>query len=236
MQIKKTNGCSAFNLRRHLIIRHRIDTGVYPSLDRRKRNSSRARVFVDEGRRNEIDGLLLNCIIQGGLPFNHFSHPWYDDLFELLQPGYLPPDRRTFAKRIKLRYHEYIDELKNLLPKDRPMAYTTDVWKSPRRHYFMCLTAHVFNDEMKPVSLLLSFRRLTDQKLSENLNEFIAYELNRFGLKDCVHAGITTDGGSDIKAATRFGDFGPRFPCVAHILNLIIHHGLCFWEKPNEKR
>ena len=221
-QVKKTNRSSAFNLRRHLTTRHGIDTGVNPSSDRRKKNSSQARAIVSRERRDEIDDLLLNCIVQGGLPFNHFSHR--------------PPDRRIIAKRIKQRYREYVNQLKNLLPKDRPIAYATDVWKSPRRHHSMCLTAHLFNEEMQPVSLLLSFRRLTDQKLTENLNEYITYELNRFGLNGCDHAGITTDGGSDIKAATRFGDFGPRFPCIAHTLNLIIHHGLCFWQKPNEKQ
>ncbi|CAF3801336.1 unnamed protein product [Rotaria magnacalcarata] len=56
--------------------------------------------------------------------------------------------------------------------------------------------------------------------------EFISYELNRLGLKDCSHAGITTDNASDIKGATECGDFGPRFPCIAHTLNLIINHAL----------
>ncbi len=178
----------------------------------------------------------MNCIIHGGLPYNHFSHPWYDELFEKLEPGYRAPDRRTFQKRIQRKYNEYINEVKQLLPKDRPIAYTTDVWKSPRRDHYICLTAHVFNNELQPVSILLSFRRLTDRKLSKNLNEYITYELNRFGLKECSHAGITTDNASDIRAATQFGDFGPRFPCVAHILNLVIKHGLCIWDKPNETK
>jgi hypothetical protein len=108
------------------------------------------------------------------------------------------------------------------------------VWKSPTRDHYICLTAHVFNDELKPVSLLLSFRRLTGRKLSKNLHQYIAYELNRFRLKDSSHAGITTDNASDIKAATQFGDFGPRFPCIGHTINLIINHALCIWKEPNE--
>lgn len=151
-------------------------------------------------------------------------------------PGYRSPDRRTLAKQVKQRYRAYIAELKILLPKDRPIAFTTDVWKSPKRYVFICLTAHVFNDEMRPVSLVLSFRRLTDRKTSKNINEFITYELKRFGLMNCSHAGITTDGGSDIKAATCLGEFGPRFQCIAHTFNLIIHHGLCLWKKPNVNR
>ncbi|CAF1600248.1 unnamed protein product, partial [Rotaria sp. Silwood1] len=160
----------------------------------------------------------------------------FDKLFEKLEPGYRAPDRRTIRKRIHNHDHEYINELKQLLSKDRRIAFTTDIWKSPKRDHFICLTAHVFNDELKPVSLLLSFRRLTNRKLGENLHEFITYELNRFGLLNCSHAGITTDNASDIRAATEFGDFSPRFPCIAYILNLVINHGLCIWESPNENR
>ena len=234
--MKTTNGTSTFNLRRHLALRHQLNVGINVSSTRSKKDSSELHAFVSQERRDEIDQLLLNCIIHGGLPYNHFSHPWFHDLFDRMLPGYRPPDRRTFAKRVKDRYHEYIRELKDLLPKDRPIAYTTDIWKSPKRHYYICLTAHVFNDEMKPVSLLLSFRRLTDRKISKNINEYLMYELKRFGLNDCPHAGITTDGGSEIKAATCLGDFGPRFPCTAHIFNLIIHHGLCLWKKPDVNR
>ena len=183
LPVKKTNGSLAFNLRRHLTVRRGINSGVNPSFDRGKKISSRAHAVVIRDRGDEIDDLLLNCIVQGGLLFNHFSHRWYDQLFESLQSRYHPPDRRTIAKRIKHPYHEYVDQLKNPLPKDRTMAYTTVAWKSPRRHHFMCLTADVVNDGMQPVSLLIPFRRLTDQKLSENLNEFITYELNRFGSK-----------------------------------------------------
>ena len=183
-----------------------------------------------------IDKLILNCIVYGGLPYNHFSHPWFNELFSTLEPGYRVSNRRTLQKRIEHQYHEYIDQLKQFLPKDRPIAYTTDVWKSSTRDHYICLTAHVFDDALHPVSILLSFRRLTHRKLSKNLHEFISYELNRFGLTNCSHAGITTDNASDIKAATEHGDFGPRFPCIGHTLNLIINHALCIWKKPNEKR
>ena len=213
-----------------------MNLGTSESAERNKRKPSINHPVVSKQRREEIDDLLLKCIIRGGLPFNRFAHPWYEALFENLEPGYRAPDRRTFRKRIHEQYRHYIDEIKQLLPKDRPIAYTTDVWKSATRDYFICLTAHVFNDELKPVSLLLSFRRLTDRKLSKNLNAFIAYELDRFGLKSYSHAGITIDNGSDIKAATQFGEFGPRISCVGHTFNLIVNHGLCTWNKPNENR
>ncbi|CAF3953662.1 unnamed protein product [Rotaria magnacalcarata] len=138
-EIKTTNGSSTYNLRRHLAVKHQINVGDYLSFNRKKKESFENQNIIDKERREKIDKLILNCIIHGRLPYNHFSHPWLDELFSTLVSGYRIPNRR---------------------------------------------------------------------------------------LKDCSHAGITTDNASDIKGATECGDFGPRFPCIAHTLNLIINHAL----------
>ncbi|CAF0843376.1 unnamed protein product [Rotaria sordida] len=201
--LKTTNESLTFNLRRHLVIQHQIYIGINANFDRKKKKTSEncSVAIITKERREEIDRSFLNCIVRGGLSYNHFSHPWYEELFDILEPGYKAPDRRTFQKRIEHQYHTYINELKRLLPKDRPIAFTTD-----------------------------------NRKISKNLNEYIGYELNRFGLKDCLHASITTDNANEMKAATAFDEFGPHFPCIAHIFNLIINHGLCIWKEPNENR
>ncbi|CAF1488902.1 unnamed protein product [Adineta ricciae] len=233
---KITNGSSTFNLRRHLALRHNIEAGINVSSYRKKREQCGQTTTIDKKRRAEVDDLLMKCIIHGGLPYNHFGHPWFHTLFDNLLPGYTPPDRRTFRKRIKLEYDAYISEVKQLIPKDKPIAFTTDIWKSSTRHHYICLTIHLFDHELKPFSLLLSFRRLTGRKISKNLHDYLQYELNRFDLQTASYAGITTDNGSDVKAATKTGICGPRFPCIAHTLNLIVNHGVCIWDKPSEKR
>ncbi|CAF1616242.1 unnamed protein product, partial [Adineta ricciae] len=235
-QEKITNGSSTFNLRRHLALRHNIETGINVSSYRKKREQCEQTTTINKKRRAEVDDLLMKCIIHGGLPYNHFGHPWFHTLFDNLLPGYTPPDRRTFRKRIKLEYDAYISEVKQLIPKDKPIAFTTDIWKSSTRHHYICLTIHLFDHELKPFSLLLSFRRLTGRKISKNLHDYLQYELKRFDLQTASYAGITTDNGSDIKAATKTGICGPRFPCIAHTLNLIVNHGICIWDKPSEKR
>lgn len=230
--MKRTSGASIFNLRRHLALRHGVKIGNMKSVEKQKKDSIASQPTIDHHLRLEIDQLLLDCILQGGLPYNHFENRWFHQLFDKLQPGYLPPDRRTFAKRVNQKYFEYIMNLKLNLPRDRPFAYTADTWKCSTRHFFICLTGHTFNDDMQLVSLLLSFRRLTGRKLSKNLYRYLKYELNRFGLNECTSAGITTDGGSDITAATKSGEFGYRFHCVAHLLNLVVDKGVCIWKRP----
>ena len=134
--MKTINGTSTFNLRRHLAIGHIIGNNINSSVDQKTTKPSKIRSFIKKEHRDKIDRLFLNCIIYGGLPYNHFSNPRYDELFEKLQPGYRAPDRRTFAKRIKKRYREYINELKELLPKYRLIAFTTNIWKNSKRNYY----------------------------------------------------------------------------------------------------
>ena len=55
-------------------------------------------------------------------------------------------------------------DMKSVLPKDAPLAYTTDLWKSPTRNHYIWLTVHVFNRSLHPVSLPLTFRRMTGRK------------------------------------------------------------------------
>ena len=133
--MKTTNGTSTFNLRRYLAIRHNSGN-INSSVDQKATKPLKIRSFVKKEHRDEIDRLFLNCIIYGDLAYNHFSNPLYDELFEKLQPGYRTSDKRTFAKRIKKRYREYTSELTELLPKDRPIAFTTNIWKNSKRKYY----------------------------------------------------------------------------------------------------
>ena len=86
--MKTTNGTSTFNLCRHLAIRHNIGNNINSPVDQKTTKPSKIRSFIKKEHRDEIDRLFLNCTTYGGLPYNNFSYPWYDELFEKLQPGY----------------------------------------------------------------------------------------------------------------------------------------------------
>ncbi|CAF2053490.1 unnamed protein product [Rotaria magnacalcarata] len=91
--IKTTNGSSTYNLRRHLAVKHQINVGDYLSFNRKKKESFENQNIIDKERREKIDKLILSCIIHGRLPYNHFSHPWLDELFSTLVSGYRIPNR-----------------------------------------------------------------------------------------------------------------------------------------------
>ncbi|CAF4088679.1 unnamed protein product [Adineta steineri] len=103
------------------------------------------------------------------------------------------------------------------------IAFTADIWKSGARKYYISLSVHVFDDEFEVIPFVLSLRQLTGRHLAINVEAFIKYELNeKFQMMPNQRAGITTDCGSEMFAATAHGLFGPRHSCIAHVWNNVV--------------
>jgi hypothetical protein len=114
------------------------------------------------------------------------------------------------------------------------IAFTADIWKSGARKYYISLTAHIFDEEFEVIPLVLSLRQLTGRHLAVNVQAFIMYELDeKFQIMPKQRAGITTDCGSEMVAATTHGLFGPRHACIAHVWNNVVKNGLCLWSPPD---
>jgi hypothetical protein len=117
------------------------------------------------------------------------------------------------------------------------IAFTADIWKSGARKYYISLTAHMFNHDFEVIPLVLSLRQLTERHLAVNIQSFIMFELDeKFQVMPKQRAGITTDCGSEMVAATSNGLFGPRYSCVAHVWNNVVINGLCLWSSPDVKK
>jgi len=121
-----------------------------------------------------------------------------------------------------------------LLKRAPSVAFTADIWKSGARKYYISLTAHLFDKDFEVVPLVLSLRQLTERHLAVNVQSFIMFELDeKFQIMPEQRAGITTDCGREMVAATLHGLFGPRYACIAHVWNNIVKNGLCLWSPPN---
>jgi hypothetical protein len=121
--------------------------------------------------------------------------------------------------------------MKEELSKVSHISLTADVWRSPTRVYFMCLTCHYLNPSMENKSMVLSFRRFVGQHTGLKMRAYFNSELRKMNMQDKVRS-ITTDAGSDIKCATqRAAEFGVRIQCAARNLNLVVKNALWLFEK-----
>ncbi|CAF2094555.1 unnamed protein product [Rotaria magnacalcarata] len=237
LKVIKQTGRGTANLRSHLLV-HKLTDYAFKSQEEQRvlKINKTSSNHLAVPRKREIDEAVLNCIVEGGLPFNLFNHDAIIKLLDLLEPGYKPPDRGTLSLRLHNQYHHHILDLKSVLPHIGPIAFTSDLWKDVSRQHIISLSLHTFSMEFDFVSLPLSFHQFNEQKLAVNIRSFFEYEKERFGLGTRILSGITTDNGPDIKSGASSSVLGPRYACLAHCLNLVVHHGTCVWDLPNPKR
>lgn len=150
-------------------------------------------------------------------------------------PGYYGPSRKTVRKHLDKLYRERRAELIETFKKIEHIALTTDLWVNSRRSHFLAITAHYYDEQMRYSSIVISFRRFQGRHLAVRLKAFIAREIEKLNIMNRI-VSITSDNGSDIKAATSTYRFGTRYSCAAHNLNLTISTGLGLWKKQKPKR
>lgn len=184
-------------------------------------------------RQHLLHEAAVDCILKDGLPFGIFRKPGMINFIHTAVPGYLGPDRKTVRKRISKLYAYHVEKLKSILPKLGPLALTSDIWRSSQRVYYLSLTCHFLNENYESQSIVLSSRRFSGRHWSNNIAQYLEFELNRLNIRPEQVVSITTDNGSDIKKATSTSKFGYRISCMAHNLNLIVQNGLCLWKEPN---
>ncbi|CAF3937245.1 unnamed protein product [Rotaria sp. Silwood1] len=185
-------------------------------------------------KKRELHEAAIDCIITDGRPFGDFRRLGMSKFLNVICPGYRGPGRKTVRRRLGILYHEYRQQLGEVLASIPAIAITVDIWTKKKKS-FICLTGHVFNKKYVSIPLVLGFRRFTGSHESQNIKKYILYELQRLNIQDKV-CGIVGDNGSDIKKAINEIKPGERFSCTAHNINLVVKNGLGLWEKTKKKR
>lgn len=206
---------------------------LYPS--QKNQYQPKLKIISNEEKK-PLDDVAIEAIIQDALPFNHFRKRGMAKFLSIIKPGYVGPHRKTVHKRLARLYQQRREFIKQKLLSVRYISLTADVWKSPKRQYFICLTCHFLTSTYENDSLILSFRKFAGKHSGQKFRSFINNELRKMNLELKV-CSITTDGGSDIKAATAYApEFGMRIGCYAHNFNLIIQHALWLFNKSLPKK
>jgi hypothetical protein len=151
-----------------------------------------------------------------------------------IMPGYVGPSRQTVRKKLDKLYQNRRSMLRDMFKNIPYISLTTDLWLNSRRHYYLVITAHYFVN-CKSESTVISFRRFSGRHLSSRLKSFIMNGLKKLNIETKIIS-ITTDNGSDIKAATTSYEFGTHYSCDAHNINRLISTGLGLWKIPKSKR
>ncbi|CAF3426471.1 unnamed protein product [Rotaria socialis] len=172
--------------------------------------------------------------LKDSLSFGTFRRASMQHFLEIIKPGYRGPTRQTVRKNLDEMYQERRSSLKEKLKNIAHISLTTDLWLNSRRNHFIVITAHYLDEYHQHLSDIISFRRFRGRHFSVRLKPFIINEIKKLNIESKIIS-ITTDSGSDIKAATSSYEFGLRFSCDAHNINQKISIGLGLWKVSTSK-
>jgi hypothetical protein len=82
-----------------------------------------------------------NFIIQASMSFSLLNQESFLELVYLLDPRYVPPDRKTIRERIEVEYQCTFEKIKKIL-KNVSINLTCDVWTSLVLDPYLGITAH----------------------------------------------------------------------------------------------
>lgn len=185
--------------------------------------------------KKKLDLAAIQCILDDGHAFGMFRRPGMQQFLDVLLPGYHGPTRKTVKNHLRQLYKQHRSSLRDQFEKIEHLSLTLDLWRNSRRTYFLVITAHYYDDAMEYKSVIISFRRFPGRHLGKRLESFIMKEIKKLNIGSKLTS-VTTDSGSDVKAATSNNRFGTRFPCMAHDINLTISTGLALWKLPKSSR
>jgi len=182
---------------------------------------------------------MAQFVIQQGLPFNHFDNPRLTSLIrETLQPSYNHVSRTTLRKHCLKMWREAKEQLILGFEKlETGVNLTTDVWSAPHGlpESYLCVTAHWVDPKMwQMMKRTITFEQFGYPHSGENLFEILDEVITTFKLGQKIFS-ISFDNASNNTSAVRQlkikyepicqGVFY-HSRCVAHIINLVVQHGL----------
>lgn len=150
--------------------------------------------------------------------------------FSLTILGYHPPHRNQIQSELKRLYDLHFGRMKQSLVNVSALALTTDFWSDRKNNCFMCLTGHWIDKEMNMQSSILHFQTYDDRHLASKIGAEVKVRLRDLGIEEKISS-ITTDGGSNVRAAVETVCKFNRLWCVAHRFHLVICNGLYLWKK-----
>ncbi|CAF4176397.1 unnamed protein product [Rotaria sordida] len=136
-------------------------------------------------------------------------------------PGYKPLHRTTVRKRLHTLYIEHRRTLRKILQNVSDLALTTDIWKDNRNRFYISLTEHFYDKQLKLISLTLGFHLLQGRHIANRHAKYIKNEIMPLNIEEKVRCIITDNAPNVVNAIHKLG-IRIHHSCMAHNLNLVI--------------
>lgn len=176
----------------------------------------------DSPRKREIDRKLALFIARDFQPLNVVADRGFCNLLKKLDKRYKIPSRRTVTdKLIPELYREARERLQSTLDQVNSVALTIDAWTSVSNKSFLGITAHYFDKNYTLHARALDVIEIKTDETAEELGRLVKSSLDEWHIFEKVHH-IVTDSASNMICMVKNHLKKKHFPCIAHVLNLIV--------------
>ncbi|GAB2290824.1 hypothetical protein Dimus_038124 [Dionaea muscipula] len=200
--------------------------------------------YDDEGAKNQlkqhkldkkvIREKLVEWIVCDELPFTVVQSQKFRGLIASLEPRFDVPSRVTIARDLFKLYKANKEKLKEELRTSvGRINLTTDMWTSVNNTSYMCVTAHFIDKGWQLHKRIISFTMVEDHT-GNGIGKQLENVTKEWGISKLMC--ITVDNASANDGAVEWiRSYGSNLilggnylhvRCFAHILNLIVKHGL----------
>ncbi|CAG8779304.1 7693_t:CDS:2, partial [Cetraspora pellucida] len=177
---------------------------------------------------------VLRLFISCTLPLYLVENKNFRTFLHSFDPRYKPPCVNTFKNEIANGTNHTTQVIKNMIHSQaNTISLTFDLWTSRAHDSYLGVTCHWISDEFRMYDLTLSVVEMGAYKTAGDIVDSIEPLLEEFSIEGDKILSITTDNGSNVKAAvTRLSaSLSLSTPianifCAAHTLQLSVETGL----------
>jgi len=142
-----------------------------------------------------FDQLVVDMVIQDLMPLNTVEKTGFQSFVAGLKPGYVLPSRGKFNELLDTRFDEKNKKLMEMCHVVKYLSYTTDLWKSAAKDYYISIALHFIDDNWKLCSPLICTTHVKGSHKKDLIGKLVAEKMKPFiGPFTKIHSGVT-DGG-----------------------------------------
>ena len=186
--------------------------------------SAAAVPILTPARAEKITAQIARMIVLDIQPISMVEDEGFEELLQLLAPGYAIPSRTTIMRRIKDMHTKLEETLTQKLQKGQSVALTTDSWTSCHTESYVAITVHYVDASWNINSFILQVENTEERHTADNLADGINDTLAKWSLEGRTSA-IVHDNAANITAAMQQVN-AVSLSCSAHNLQLAVNKAL----------
>jgi hypothetical protein len=176
---------------RHLREKHSITQNQRNSNQTSIEESLVIRKTLSDNRKETVDKLIINYIINKLMPLNTVEDEDFRKLINYLEPNYHSMSNKSLKTRINDIFEKKCAQLFDELNEMQTVSIDFDTWTSLANESYITVNCHGINNDWKLLSFNLETKILEEAHSAVYLKYIIEQILIKFNLKDktkfCIH-------------------------------------------------